>query len=170
MNSINISGFNKNSITDGPGIRLVVFCQGCIHACPGCHNPQTHSFGTGEDYTVEEIYQMIKRNPMIKGVTFSGGEPFCQPKGFLALARMLKKDGYELCAYTGYEIEQLMEDKEDYKFKLLEQLDILIDGRFELEKKSLDLKFKGSSNQRTLDVRESLKAGIPVLSKDERWV
>ncbi|MEG1895941.1 MAG: anaerobic ribonucleoside-triphosphate reductase activating protein [Oscillospiraceae bacterium] len=170
MEKINIAGFNKNSITDGPGLRFVVFCQGCVHHCEGCHNPQTHEFGTGTDYTVEEIYNMVKQNPIAKGVTFSGGEPFCQPAGFLALARLLKAEGYELASYSGFTIEEIMADKDSDRYKLLENLDILVDGKFILEQMSFDLKFKGSANQRTLDVPESIKQGKAVLSTSQRWV
>ncbi|MEG1972494.1 MAG: anaerobic ribonucleoside-triphosphate reductase activating protein [Oscillospiraceae bacterium] len=170
MEKINICGFNKNSITDGPGLRFVVFCQGCIHHCEGCHNPQTHEFGTGTDYTVQEIYDMVKQNPIAKGVTFSGGEPFCQPTGFVALAKLLKADGYELAAYTGFTVEELMADKNSDRYKLLELLDILVDGKFILAQKSFDLKFKGSANQRTLDVPESIKQDTAVLATSQRWV
>ena len=167
---LNIAGFNKNSITDGPGFRFVIFAQGCIHNCKGCHNPETHPFGTGTNYTAAEIIAMIKKNPMIKGVTLSGGDPFCQPAPFAALAAELKKQGYEICAFTGYTYEQLTKDVTDDKYKLLENVDILIDGPFVESEKSMDLKFKGSRNQRTIDVAESLKAGTAVLSESPRWV
>lgn len=167
---LNIAGFNKNSITDGPGFRFVIFAQGCIHNCKGCHNPETHSFGTGTDYTAAQIIAMIKKNPMIKGVTLSGGDPFCQPKQFAALAADLKKQGYEICAFTGYLFEKLIEDKTDDKYTLLQNVDILIDGPFIEAEKSMELKFKGSANQRTIDVAKSLEAGKAILSDSPRWV
>lgn len=170
MEKINIAGFNKNSITDGPGLRFVVFCQGCIHNCEGCHNADTHEFNTGEDYTAQAIYEMIRQNPIAKGVTFSGGEPFCQPSGFFALAKILKNSGYELACYSGFTIEELMEDKDSDSYKLLCELDILVDGKFILKEKSFDLKYKGSRNQRTLDVQESLRQNKAVLATSERWV
>ena len=167
---INVAGFNKNSITDGPGLRFVIFAQGCVHNCPGCHNPETHAFGTGENYTVQQLADMIKKNPIIKGVTLSGGDPFCQAAPFAMLAEYLKSHGYEVCAYTGYLFEQLIADKTDDKYKLLENVDILIDGPFVQSEKSMDLKFKGSANQRTIDVAKSLAAGSAVISDSPRWV
>lgn len=167
---LNIAGFNKNSITDGPGFRFVIFAQGCIHNCKGCHNPETHPMGTGTDYTAAEIIAMIKKNPMIKGVTLSGGDPFCQPKAFAALSAELKKQGYEICAFTGYLYEKLAADKTDDKYALLQQVDILIDGPFIESEKSLELKFKGSRNQRTIDVAQSLEKGEAVISTNPRWV
>lgn len=167
---LNIAGFNKNSITDGPGFRFVIFAQGCIHNCPGCQNPETHSFGVGKDYTIRQIIEMIKKNPMIKGVTLSGGDPFCQPKQFAELASELKQQGYEVCAFTGFLFEDLVRDEHDDKYKLLQNTDILVDGPFILEQKSMDLKFKGSANQRTIDVAKSLEKGVVVLSDSPRWV
>ena len=169
MAIIDISGFAPNSITDGPGLRFTVFCQGCIHNCPGCHNPETHPFGTGEKYRVEDIYKIIKKDPLVKGVTFSGGEPFCQREAFCRLAQLLKADGYEIAAYTGFLFEDLIKDKADAKYKLLEYLDILIDGPFILAQRSLDAGFKGSLNQRVINVPASLEKGEVVLEKSARW-
>ena len=166
---LNIAGFNKNSITDGPGFRFVIFAQGCIHNCKGCHNPETHAFGVGTDYTAAEIIAMIKKNPMIKGVTLSGGDPFCQAENFAKLAAELKRQGYEICAFTGYLFENIIKDKTDSKYKLLENVDILIDGPFIESEKSLELRFKGSRNQRTIDVAKSLEKGCAVLSDSPRW-
>ena len=167
---INVAGFNKNSITDGPGIRFVIYAQGCVHNCAGCHNPQTHSFNTGEDYTISQLMDMIKKDPLVKGVTFSGGDPFCQPKAFAVLAKELKQSGYEICSFTGYLFEQITSDKTDEKYNLFKQLDVLIDGPFMQDKKSLDLKFKGSSNQRTIDVQKSLLENSVQLCTSPRWV
>ena len=164
-----ISGFAPNSITDGPGLRFAVFCQGCIHNCPDCHNPETHPFGIGEKYRVEDIYKMIKKDPLVKGVTFSGGEPFCQREAFCRLAQLLKADGYEIAAYTGFLFEDLIKDKTDAKYKLLEYLDILIDGPFILAQRSLDAGFKGSLNQRVINVPASLEKGEVVPEKSARW-
>lgn len=169
MAIIDISGFAPNSITDGPGLRFAVFCQGCIHNCPGCHNPETHPFGIGEKYRVEDIYKMIKKDPLVKGVTFSGGEPFCQREAFCRLAQLLKADGYEIAAYTGFLFEDLIKDKTDAKYKLLEYLDILIDGPFILAQHSLDAGFKGSLNQRVINVPASLEKGEVVPEKSARW-
>ena len=169
MAVIDISGFAPNSITDGPGLRFGVFCQGCNHNCPGCHNPETHRFGIGVKYDVEDIYKMIKKDPIVRGVTFSGGEPFDQAEGFWRLAKLLKADGYELAAYSGYTFEQLSKDKEDYKYKLLSLLDILVDGPFVLAKRSLSAGFRGSTNQRVLNVPASLEKGEAVWEISARW-
>lgn len=169
MSYIDISGFAPNSITDGPGLRFTVFCQGCIHHCPGCHNPETHRFGVGQKYDIKDIYAMIKKDPLVKGVTFSGGEPFCQSEGFYELALLLKADGYEIAAYSGFTYEELVKDRESDKFKLLSVCDILIDGRFELGKRSLSAGFRGSLNQRVLNVKKSLEAGKAVWEKSARW-
>lgn len=169
MAIIDISGFAPNSITDGPGLRFTVFCQGCIHNCPGCHNPETHPFGTGEKYRVEDIYKMIKKDPLVKGVTFSGGEPFCQREAFCRLAQLLKADGYEIAAYTGFVFEDLVKDKSDAKYKLLEYLDILVDGPFVLARRSLEAGFRGSLNQRVINVPASLEKGEAVPEKSARW-
>lgn len=166
---IDISGFAPNSITDGPGLRFTVFCQGCIHHCPGCHNPETHRFGVGTKYEVEEIYNMIKSDPLVKGVTFSGGEPFCQRRRFCRLAQLLKKDGYEIAAYSGFTWEQLTADKTDDKYKLLQYIDILVDSPFILELRSLSRGFMGSTNQRVINVPASLQRGEMVLEKSRRW-
>ena len=169
MAVIDISGFAPNSITDGPGLRFGVFCQGCNHHCPGCHNPETHEFGIGTKVDVEDIYKMIKKDPIVRGVTFSGGEPFDQAEAFYELAKLLKADGYELAAYSGYTFEQPSKDKEDYKYKLLSLLDILVDGPFILAKRSLSAGFRGSTNQRVLNVPASLENGVATWEESARW-
>ena len=169
MAVIDISGYAPNSITDGPGLRFGVFCQGCNHHCPGCHNPETHEFGIGTKVDVEDIYKMIKKDPIVRGVTFSGGEPFDQAEGFYHLAKLLKADGYELAAYSGYTYEQLTQDTEDYKYKLLSLLDILVDGPFVLAKRSLSAGFRGSTNQRVLNIPASLANGRATWEESARW-
>ena len=155
---LKIAGIIKESIVDGPGIRLVVFGQGCRHNCPGCHNPETHSFDGGTYIEIQKIVDMAKKNPLLDGVTFSGGDPFEQPQAFAALAAELQKTGLNIMTYTGYKFEYLLEHAETHKgwMELLKATDILIDGRFEADKKNLLLKFRGSENQRVIDVKESL--------------
>lgn len=154
---IRIAGTIGESIVDGPGIRYVVFTQGCPHHCPGCHNPQTHSFDGGTITDTEELISQFKNNPLLKGITISGGEPFCQPLAAAELARAAHECGKDVMVYTGYTFEQLLSGSVENAMVLLEQADILVDGRFEEAKKSLLLKFKGSSNQRILNCKESLK-------------
>lgn len=162
---IRLAGLVPESYVDGPGIRFTVFVQGCPHHCKGCHNPETHDFNGGRLADVDKIFGKIIRDPLIKGVTFSGGEPFCQPEPLNYLAGLLKEKGYHVMSYSGYTFEELLEMSEknsDVK-GLLEKLDILVDGRFELSQRSLELKFKGSRNQRLIDVPKSLKDGRVVL-------
>lgn len=168
IQSVNVAGIVSDSIVDGPGLRTVIFVQGCTHHCEGCQNPETWEFGCGKNMSVETLYDMVKDAPLCKGVTFSGGEPFCQAGALVPLAKMLKKDGYELASYSGYTFEQLMKGTAEQK-ALLSCLDILIDGPFIQNEKSLDLRFRGSKNQRILDVKKSLAEGKAVLCTDERW-
>jgi anaerobic ribonucleoside-triphosphate reductase activating protein len=156
---LRIAGIEKESIVDGPGIRLTVFSQGCKHHCLGCHNPQTHSFEGGQLIDIEDILDMIKKNPLLDGITFSGGDPFEQAKSFAVLGEKVKAMGLNIMTYTGYTYEEIlkyMDTRPGWK-ELLYVTDILVDGPFDINRKSMMLKFKGSSNQRIIDVKESLK-------------
>ena len=166
---LNLSGILTDSIVDGPGIRTTVFSQGCPHHCPGCHNPETWEFGCGTDVPVEAIVDIVRGNPLCRGVTFSGGEPFAQPEGFAKLAVLLKEAGYEVAAYSGYTFEELLSGSEAQR-QLLERLDILIDGPFLQAEKSLEIAFRGSRNQRILDMKKSLAAGKAVETASGRWL
>lgn len=165
---LELSGIVSDSIVDGPGIRTTVFAQGCPHRCEGCHNPQTWEFGCGTAVQVERIAEAVGENPLCKGVTFSGGEPFAQPEGFAKLAKLLKKKGYEVASYSGYTFEQLLSGTKAQKL-LLQSIDVLIDGPFVQQEKSLELYFRGSRNQRILDVPQSLLQGKAVEMTDPRW-
>ena len=167
MSEISVAGIVNDSITDGPGLRLTLFVQGCPRRCPGCHNPQTQPFEGGTPMEPEEIFRKISQNPLLSGVTFSGGEPFCQAEALLPLARKLKEAGYELAVYTGYLWEELLEDP--VKRELLAFVDTLVDGPFLLAERDLSLRFRGSKNQRILDVQASLQAGTPVPDQSGRW-
>lgn len=162
---IRIAGIVNDSIVDGPGIRFTIFTQGCPHNCEGCHNPQTHTFDDGKIVSVEELIDQIQSNPLLDGVTFSGGEPFVQAEALSVLAKVIH-DNTELdvVTYTGYTFEQLMSGSEDnpYWKALLQETDILIDGPFVQSKKSYELHFRGSSNQRCLDSKESVRIGKAV--------
>ncbi len=156
---IKVSGIVNESIVDGPGIRMVIFAQGCKHKCKGCHNPATHSFDGGKLVGIDEIVSSIEKNYLLDGVTLSGGDPFEQAETFAELAREVKKMGKNVITYTGYTFEQLMKyssERKGYR-ELLENTDMLVDGPFVLEEKSLQLKFKGSKNQRIIDVPKSIK-------------
>lgn len=156
--NIRVAGLVNDSIVDGPGFRFTVFTQGCPHACPGCHNPQTHDFSAGTDSETDDILAQIRKNPLLDGVTLSGGEPFCQSKACAEIARNARKLGLNIWSYSGYTFEELVSGKEEWR-ELLQELDVLVDGRFELEKRTLECRFRGSWNQRLIDVQASLKQG-----------
>lgn len=154
---IRIAGIIKESIVDGPGIRMVVFAQGCKHKCPGCHNPETHSFNGGTLVTVDSILELAKKNPLLDGITFSGGEPFEQAEAFAVLAQEVKKLNLDIVTYTGYTYEYILENSSRHRGwgALLDKTDILVDGRYEANKRNLLLKFRGSENQRIIDVKRT---------------
>ena len=148
----------EDSIVDGEGIRTVIWTQGCRHKCPGCHNPGTHSFDGGYLLDVEEVKTMIDNLEGQDGITFSGGDPFYQPEECAVLAKYAKKKGLNIWCYTGFTYESLMKLSENNSsiLNFLREIDVLIDGPFLLEKKSLDAIFRGSTNQRIIDVKKSL--------------
>ena len=164
-NCLNLAGVVKESIVDGPGFRYVVFAQGCPHHCEGCHNPETHAFGTGFPATPEKIIEDIERNSLISGITLSGGEPFCQPVAFAALAKMAAKKGISVITYTGFLFEELIKSDEEAVLALLKATDFLVDGPFMLDQKSLLLKFRGSKNQRIIDVKKSIESNMVITTE-----
>ena len=163
---INISGIIKESIVDGPGFRYTVFAQGCPHHCEGCHNPATWNYTDDTKESIEKIAEEISANPMLKGVTFSGGEPFEQAISFANLAKLVKAAGRDVLCYTGYTFEEICAnlDKNNGYKELLENTDYLIDGKFILAEKSLMLKFRGSKNQRIIDVKKSMDGGEVIIA------
>lgn len=167
---IKIAGHVNDSIVDGPGLRFTLFVQGCPRRCEGCHNPQAQDFAGGKLESVDEIFERIESNPLLDGVTFSGGEPMCQAKQLLPLAKKIKAKGLHLAAYTGFVFENLLKMNDVDILKLLSFVDVLIDGPFVLSLKSYDLKFKGSKNQRVIDVKKSLLFHKVVLCEDKDWV
>lgn len=165
---IMLSGFTGDSIVDGPGLRCTVFCQGCPHGCPGCHNPATHPFTGGEPWPVEQLFQRIGQYPLCRAVTLSGGEPFCQAEALCLLAAKLREAGYTVDAYSGYTFEQLSAGTPAQQ-QLLGLLDTLVDGTYIEARRSLNLRFRGSENQRIIQVPQSLAAGHAILDTSERW-
>jgi anaerobic ribonucleoside-triphosphate reductase activating protein len=157
--TLRLSGIVEESCVDGPGIRFVVFAQGCRHRCPACHNPQTHPFGGGFLMDGEEILQRMEANPLLDGITLSGGDPFEQAEAFAGLAGKAREKGYDVVTYTGWRYEEILLRDEPGWRRLLEATDILVDGRFELALKNELLPFRGSSNQRMIDVPRSLRSG-----------
>lgn len=156
IDRLRISGIVDESIVDGPGIRLTVFTQGCSHNCAGCHNPGTHDYNGGKEIQIDEILDMIKQNPLLDGITISGGEPFDQCSSCANLAKKVKELGLSVVVYTGYDYEYLLK-KEKYRGLLLEA-DILVDGKFDMKKMDLTLPFRGSTNQRIIDLNKELFA------------
>lgn len=162
---LRIAGVSEESIVDGPGMRLTVFTQGCPHHCPHCHNPKTHDFAGGHWVSLAEILELLDENTLLDGVTFSGGEPFAQATALLPLAREVKERGYHLTLYSGYTYERLRNHPENHPdwLSLLVFADLLVDGPFVYAQRTLDAAFKGSANQRLVDVQASLAAGQAVL-------
>ena len=158
-----IAGTVSDSIVDGPGLRFTVFTQGCPHHCPGCHNPETHDPNGGQVRSVEELAQMLSANPLIDGPTLSGGVPFLQAEECAALAALAHDMGKNVWTYTGYTWETLSAAGRPDWDALLAQTDVLVDGPFVEALKSYSATFRGSSNQRLIDLRETRRTGQLVL-------
>jgi len=165
-NQIRIAGLTDDSIVDGKGIRFVIFTQGCLHHCKGCHNPETWDMNGGKIMNITEIEEKIEANGLIDGITFSGGDPFYQADACAKIAKWGKARGLNIWAYTGFLYEELLKMPEVKDF--LDLVDVLVDGPFILEEKSLLLNFRGSTNQRVIDLNETKKTGeISLLDIDD---
>lgn len=165
---IRIAGVIKESITDGPGIRYVVFTQGCPHHCPGCHNPQTFPFDGGTIRNCDELIEEMVSSPLTQGLTLSGGEPFAQAKACAYLAKEAKKHRQNVITYTGYTFEELLKMAKanpDVQV-LIENSDYIVDGPYIQALRSLELRFRGSKNQRIIDVKQSLATGQIITMKE----
>ena len=158
MGKIRLAGIVNDSIVDGPGLRLAVFTQGCRHNCLGCHNPETHSFDGGYEEDIDKIVKMALSNPLLSGVTLTGGDPFYQPEACLELADKLQGHGLSLIVYTGFTFEQLNELRKNDEIvdRFIHEIDFLIDGPFIKSQRDISLRFRGSTNQRIIDVQKSL--------------
>ena len=163
-----IFGLVQDSIVDGPGFRFSCFVQGCPHHCPGCHNPESHDPNGGREMTVEEVAKELLKNPLTDGLTLSGGDPFAQPEDCLSLAKTAHAHDLNVWAYSGWTFEHLRDHGTPEQRALLEEVDVLIDGPFILEQRSLALPWRGSRNQRVVNVRASLEAGEAVIVPDEQ--
>ena len=150
-----------DSIVDGEGIRTVLWTQGCPHACKGWHNPQTHSFKDGVEVDVEEVIEALSEIKHQDGLTLSGGDPVCQSEACYEISKAAHEMGLNVWCYTGFTYETMLQNPKHRK--LLEEIDVLVDGKFILEEKSYDLHFRGSRNQRIIDVQRSLKEEKVVL-------
>ena len=152
-----LAGVNKSSIVDGKGVRYTVYMQGCKHNCVGCHNPETHSMEGGTVVDTDDIIKELKIKKYTSGITLSGGDPFFQPEAAVELAKEAHKIGKNVWCYTGFTIEEIVDRGTDKQKELLRNIDILVDGRFDINKKSLNDAFKGSSNQRIIDIKATLR-------------
>lgn len=158
------SDIQTDSIVDGEGLRSVIWFQGCSHNCSGCHNPETHDFNGGVEKSIEELKDEIRALEFQKGVTFSGGDPMMQVEALEELARCVHECGMNVWCYTGFTFDEVMElaKKNEHYMRALENIDVLVDGKFVMALKSFDVQFRGSSNQRIIDVKKSLEKGKAV--------
>ena len=164
---IRLAGIAYESLVNGPGMRRVFFAQGCKHNCNGCFNPDTHDFNGGKLINMDELIQDVKSNPMLKGITFSGGDPIEQADKFAYMAKSFKKLNLNIWCYTGYTFEELLDMSKNNNeiLELLNNIDVLVDGKFEIKNKEEGLKYKGSTNQRIINVNESLKNNDIIIYK-----
>lgn len=163
VNKIRLAApIQKESIADGKGVRMVVWSQGCLVHCPGCHNPETHDPCGGKEIEIQEVKDYIKKYaPCHQGITLTGGDPFLQPKANLEIAKYAHSLGLDVWAYCGKTFDQLKQN--EATFNLLKECDVLVDGPFILAQRDVSLAFRGSTNQRVIDVQKSLKKGEVVL-------
>lgn len=170
MSKIRIAGYVDDSIVDGPGIRFTIFTQGCAHHCFNCHNPETWAFDKGKDVDIDELISKIKRNPLLQGITLSGGDPLYQVNACLELVKKVKElnSDLDIIIYTGFTFEELANNfkKNNDLLSLLKLSDILIDGKYEDSLRDLTLKFRGSSNQRVINLKKTFLEEKIVL---ENW-
>jgi len=156
-----IAGFYDESISNGTGWRAVLFVSGCPHHCPGCHNEVAQKYDYGEEFDEDKIINRIKENSILNGITISGGEPLCKENiqtvnNFIERVKK-EKPGFDVWCYSGYTLEQLKERDDDITNKTLKNIDVLVDGKFVQERKNPEIKFRGSDNQRLLDLQSCLK-------------
>lgn len=156
---IRLAGIAYESLVNGPELRRVFFAQGCKHNCEGCFNKETHDFNGGELKEIDRLIDDVINNPLLKGITFSGGDPLEQVEGFSYMAKAFKKKGLNIWCYTGYTFEQILDMMKENKFlyELINNIDVLVDGRFEINNKNDSLRFRGSTNQRLINVKDSLE-------------
>ena len=158
---MNIAGFYDESISNGLGWRAVLFVSGCPHGCPGCHNKEAQDYNYGEKFNKQEILDRIKENSILKGITISGGEPLCKQNmpEVLDFIKEVKKEkpNFNVWCYTGYTMEELMKRNDEITNNCLKEIDVLVDGEFIETQKDPTLKFRGSKNQRILDVKKCIQ-------------
>jgi len=153
-NFVQICGIEPESVVDGPGFRYVIFTQGCPHHCVGCHNPESHPFTGGRSLELSEVLRALDENPLLAGVTFSGGEPFCQASVLVPIARAVHARNKTVVTFTGYTHDQLCAMRDPAVDALLTETDLLIDGPYIEAERDLSLRFRGSRNQRVLHLKD----------------
>ncbi|MBQ4265812.1 MAG: anaerobic ribonucleoside-triphosphate reductase activating protein [Clostridia bacterium] len=166
---IRLAGVVPESIVDGPGYRLAVFVQGCPHACAGCHNPKTHDFAGGYLSDTAEIIAKLGKNPLVRGVTLTGGEPMMQAKALREIASSAKEKGMNVWCYTGFTLEALWKENNAERIALLDLVDVLVDGPYIAHERSLDLLYCGSKNQRLIDMKRTRETGEICLYQLPQW-
>lgn len=164
-NSIRLSGYVNDSVVDGPGVRFTIFTQGCPYACPGCHNPHTWNPDLGEDYSLEALSSKWRKNPLLDGITLSGGEPLYQKDKLIPIINRAIEDGLNIVMYTGSTYEALLDKEDPVINEILSKVDYLIDGPFLIKEINLSLLYRGSNNQRIIDLRKSSRDNIVVITK-----
>lgn len=161
-----LSGITPESVVDGPGLRIAIFTQGCPHQCPHCHNPETWDNNGGKEFTVRQVIRNLKQHRKNKqGITFSGGEPFLQAAEIVQVAQVARQMELDIVTYTGFTYEQLIVETNDDIQALLFATDILIDGKYVHALRNIELQFRGSSNQRLIDIGATRKNGRITLWK-----
>ena len=154
-NTLYILDIIDGTVVDGPGFRLSIYCAGCEHRCPECHNPQSWAMSNGKEMDMEELMEVVKDSPW--NVTFSGGDPFYQAEEFAKLAARIKSETTKtIWCYTGFTIEELMQENDPHRMELLRNIDVLVDGPFIQAQRSEELRFRGSANQRILEMKDFL--------------
>jgi anaerobic ribonucleoside-triphosphate reductase activating protein len=159
---VRIAGFLEESITDGPGLRITLFFQGCEHHCQGCHNPQTWDRSGGQEYELDDLLEKLNDFPLIRGITLSGGEPFLQPQAAMQVARAFKSRGKDVWGYTGFVWEELTKNSDPAVQELIRVCDVIVDGPYRQSLRDLNLTYRGSANQRLIAVKESLEQERPI--------
>ena len=167
--NIRLAGLVPESIVDGPGYRLAVFVQGCPHACPGCHNPKTHDFAGGYLSDTADVIAKMGKNPLVRGVTLTGGEPMMQAQALCEIAAAAREKGMNVWCYTGFTLEALQRENNPDRMRLLAYIDVLVDGPYIAHERSLDLNYRGSKNQRLIDMKKTLASGGICLYELPEW-
>ncbi len=163
--TIRIAGYVNDSVVDGPGIRFTIFTQGCPYACPGCHNKHTWDNDGGTDVSIESLIDIWRKNPLLDGITLSGGEPLVQKEKLLPLINAARGDGLNIVMYTGSTYEKLVSENDPLTNEILSKIDYLIDGRFILREINVDLLYRGSNNQRIIDMQKSTPEKLVLIER-----